>query len=462
MESGQQAILDSGTAVGELARRRFPGGRLVQERYFEQREAERTTCMLLADRSVPALYEPAFTFEGVHTRVDILRRTEGGEFDLIEVKSTTGLKDVHIPDVAIQVYVVEGCGVPIRRSYLMRIDRSYVYQGGDHNLEELFALEDITDLARAYINDRVPSELARMVQSLKVTKSLDIETGRHCTTPYRCPFYGHCHRDEPEHPVRNLPNLRRPLQERLRDEGITDIGGIPTDLMGLSPMQRRVHVSVATDQPYVGPELGSKLANIGAPASFLDFETFSPAVPVYPSTRPYEAIPFQWSLHMRAADGGLSHASFLDDGFSDPREQFVTSLLTTVPHVGTVVAYSGYEESVLWNLAEAFPSYRSRLLELRERIVDLLQLIRDDYYHPGFHGSFSIKSVVSALVPDLVYEDLEIREGTSAAAHYARLIGGDVADSDRPRIRDALLAYCARDTVAMVRVYEALMTESAK
>ena len=174
----QQAIFDSGTAIGELARQRFPGGRLVDEQFFELREAERTTRRLLAERSVPALYEPAFTFEGIHTRVDILRRVEGGEFDLIEVKSTTGLKDVHLPDVAIQLYVVERSGVPIKCTYLMHIDRGYVYRGGEHRLEELFALEDVTDRARAYVEHAAPGELVRMWQSLRVTQTLDIDTGQ--------------------------------------------------------------------------------------------------------------------------------------------------------------------------------------------------------------------------------------------------------------------------------------------
>ena len=165
---------------------------------------------------------------------------------------------------------------------------------------------------------------------------------------------------------------------------------------------------------------------------------------------------------MRAADGGLTHTSFLDDGYGDPRERFITSLLTSVPPVGTVVAYSGYEALVLSNLAESFPAYQSRLLELRQRIVDLLQMIRGGYYHPGFRGSVSIKSVVSALVPDLAYDDLDIQDGTSAAANYAHLIGGGISESHRPRIREALLAYCARDTEAMVRVYDALMAETTK
>ena len=290
MEPGQQAVYDSGTAVGELARRRFPGGTLVEERYFEQIKAERTTWRLLLDGSIPALFEAAFTFEGVHSRIDILSRTKGGKYDLIEVKSTTGLKDLHILDVAIQLHVVEGCGVPIRRAHLMHIDRSYVYAGGDHELGDLFALEDINERARSYMDSAVPGHVERMWRSLESTETLEIEVGRHCIVPYRCPYFGHCHRDEPAHPVRNLPNLRQALEERLTQEGITDIRDIPPGYRSLSALQRRVHDSVAAGQPYVGPELGSKLANIKVPASFLDFETFSPVIPIYAGTRPYQAI----------------------------------------------------------------------------------------------------------------------------------------------------------------------------
>lgn len=457
MEPAQQAIFDSGTAVGELARRRFPGGRLVKERYFEQRMAERTTLGLLSDNSVTALYEAAFTYEGVHTRVDILRRTEHGDFDLIEVKSTMGVKDVHIPDVAIQMHVVKGSGVPIRRSYLMHLDRTYLYQGGDHDLEGLFALEDVTEEASSYLEALVPSHLNSMWRSLESVETLEIETGRHCNSPYRCQFFGHCHMNDPEYPVRSLPNLRQALEERLTQDGISDMRGIPPSYRGLSVLQRRVLNSVAADRPYIGPELKSKLSEIRYPASFIDFETFSPAVPMYPGTSPYQAIPFQWSLHVRDKDGRLRHSFFLDEGPGDPRERFITSLLAAVPHGGSVVTYSGYEGYVLRELARAFPAYERDLLGLRSRIVDLLQLIRGSYYHPEFHGSFSIKSVVSALVPDLVYENLDIREGASAAAAYGELVRGDLGESDAARIREALLSYCGRDSEAMVRVYEALM-----
>ena len=460
VEPGLQAILDAGTAVGQLARGRFPGGTLVEEDYFEHARAVASTETLLADASVPALYEPAFVFQGIRTRIDVLCRRGRREFDLVEVKSTTGVKDEHIADVAIQMHVVEGSGISVRRAYLMHIDNTYVYPGGDHGLDRLFALADVTDQARSYAAGDMPADLAKMWESLELAETLDIETGRHCTAPHRCSFFGHCHRDEAEHPIRDLPRLRQGDHDRLKASGIRDIGGIPPHFTGLSALQARVRDSVVSGRPFVGPDLASRLGEISAPAGFLDFEALSPAIPIYAGARPYQTIPFQWSLHVRDSNGQLRHSSFLDDGPGDPRERFAASLLAAIHPRGAIITYSSYEETVMKDLAQVFPEYESRLLAVCERIVDLLRLIRDNYYHPDFHGSFSIKSVLPALVPDLSYDDLEIAEGQGAAAAYAGLIAGDTPPSEGAKIREALLAYCARDTEAMVRVYEALVAES--
>ena len=455
--AGQQAVFDTGTTVGELARQRYPNGVLVAEQYHEHSQAVQSTQALLADFSVPVLYEPAFTFQSIRTRVDVLVRGDGQEFDLIEVKSTGSAKDQHIPDVAIQMYVVEGCGVPVGRAYLMHINTGYVYQGGDYDLERLFSLEDVTDKARAYITKQAPEALSQMWESLQVADTLDIETGPHCTTPYRCPFFGHCHADEPEHPVRELPGLRNKARERLKEAGIREIGGVPPEFSGLSYMQRRARDSVTTGRPFIGPNLASRLAEIDFPAAFLDFETLGLAVPIYAGTSPYQMIPFQWSLHVRDSDGGLRHSAFLDDSLDDPRERLIVALLEAMPPEGSIVVYSGYEARVLRELAQALPQYEGRLLALCNRMVDLLQVVRDGYYHPEFHGSFSIKSVTPVLAPGLAYDDLEVPEGMAASAAYARLISGDVPESERAAIRESLLAYCERDTLAMVRVYEALL-----
>ena len=171
----------------------------------------------------------------------------------------------------VQVYMAEGAGIPVRRAYLMHIDNSYVYQGRGHDLESLFALTDVTDRARTYIETVMPAYLERMRETLLMPEAPDIETGRHCTTPYVCPFFGYCHRDESEHPVRELPGLRQSAQERLTASGIESIHEIPENHPGLSELQRRVRDSVVSGLPVVGAHLPERLREIEFPASFLDF-----------------------------------------------------------------------------------------------------------------------------------------------------------------------------------------------
>lgn len=460
VSSSQQSIFDTGHTVGDLARRRFPGGTLVSEQYFEHAQAEYRTQALLRDESVPALYEPAFSFAGIRTRVDVLLRTSGRAFDLIEVKSTASAKDEHIPDVSIQMHVVEGCGIPVGRAYLMHLNTGYVYQGGDHDLTQLFSLRDVTDEVREYAEEQMTDELIQMWEALRDVDTLNVDTGRQCFRPYPCPFFGHCHQQESEHPIRQLPGLSLRLEERLRAHGTTAVASIPLDFPGLSWLQRRVRESVVTDRPFMGEELGEALAEIKHPASFLDFEALSPPIPIYVGTRPFQTVPFQWSLHVRGADGRLRHHAFLGEGFEDPREELIVSLLEAIPDRGTIVAYSNYERTVLRGLALAFPQYEEQLLEQSDRIVDLHRIVRGQYYHPEMHGSFSIKSVLPVLVPGLDYGDLEIAEGRAAAAAFSRSIADATPREERARIRESLLAYCERDTEAMVGVYEALLREA--
>ena len=461
VDASHQAIFDSGHAVGALARQRFRGGALVEEQYFEHAQAEYRTQALLRDPSVPALYEPAFSFADIRTRVDVLLRTSGRAFDLIEVKSTASAKDEHIPDVAIQMHVVEGCGIPVGRAYLMHLNTAYVYCGGDHDLTQLFSLRDVTDEVREYAAEAMPDELFQMWEALRRADTLNIETGRHCVRPYVCPFFGHCHRDEPAHPVGELPGLMPRAEERLRASGIRMVAEIPPDFSGLSWLQRRVRESAVAGKPFIDEGLRGRLGEIVSPASFLDFEALNLPIPVYVGTRPFQIVPFQWSLHVRESDDCLRHQGFLAEGAGDPRQELIVSLLQAVPDQGTIVAYSNYERTVLKGLALAFPQYEDRLLELCDRIVDLHRLVRGYYYHPEMHGSFSIKAVLPAVAPDLSYGDLEIVEGRAAAAAFSRSIAPDTPDDERIRIRGSLLSYCKRDTEAMVRAYDALVAEAS-
>ena len=455
VDPSQQALFDAGTAVGILATQRFPEGRLIDEPYYEHSRAGASTSEAIADPLVPAIYEAAFTFEGIRIRVDVLSRNSGGTFDLVEVKSSTSVKPEHIPDAAIQLHVVEGSGIPVRKAFLLHIDNSYVYEGGPYDLSKLFWLEDITDQARTFLSS-IPESLADMWAVLRQDVTPSVEIGSQCTRPYQCPFYKHCRQDTPEHHIEQLPRARPELMEKLRTAGILDISKIPPTFPTLTVNQQRVRDSVVTGRPYISPELSAALNQVAYPLHFLDFETFNPALPAYPGTRPYQVIPFQWSLHVRDSVGKLSHASFLHDGDGDPRETFSTSVLDAIESEGTIVVYSSYEQTVIKHLAEEFPQYGERLLALYDRLFDLLAVVRTHYYHPNFHGSYSIKAVLPALVPDMTYSDLEIQDGSNASAAFAQMIAPSTKEPERERIRNALLDYCQMDTLAMVRLLDTL------
>jgi len=418
-----------------------------------------STIEAIANPLVPAIYEAAFTFAGIRVRVDVLSRNRGDTFNLVEVKSSTRVKTEHIPDAAIQVHVVEGSGVPVRNVFLLHIDSSYVFEGGLYDLSKLFRLEDITDQARTFLSS-MPESLADMWEVLHQDEVPSIEIGSQCTRPYQCPFYRYCRQDMPEHPIEQLPQANPELVEKLRTAGIFDIRKVPPGFLMLSANQQRVRDSIVTGQPYISSKLSAALGQITYPLHFLDFETFNPALPAYSGTRPYQVIPFQWSLHMQDSAGNLSHASFLHDGNGDPREALSTSLLDAIRPEGTIVVYSGYEQTILKQLAEKFPQYEGCLLALCDRLFDLLAVVRTHYYHPDFHGSYSVKAVLPALVPEMSYSDLEIQDGSHASAAFVQMIAPDTEEPERARLRGALLDYCQRDTKAMVGILQVLLSLS--
>jgi len=431
----QQAVMDAGIAVGRLARQRFPGGRLIGDGYHQFRAAARATREAIADPSVFAIYEGAFSFDGIAIRADILSRNSDGSFDLVEVKSSTSVKEEHIPDIAIQLYVVEGSRIAIRRACLLHLDNTYVYEGRSYDLDRLFLLEDVTDQARAFVRSEVPKSLREMREALRREEPPKVEIGRQCGNPYRCGFYRHCRAGGPEHHIEQLPRATIELLQSLLEAGIRDIRDIPEDFRGLSPAQQRVRECVVAGQSFVGAGLAATLAAVSYPVYFLDFETFNPGLPIYPGTRPYQVIPFQWSLHVRDSKGHLRHRSFLHSGASDPRRAFSTSLLKAIGSQGTIVVYSGFEEGIIRQLADTFPKHSDRLLALCDRLLDLLAVVKTYYYHPGFHGSYSIKAVLPAVVPTMGYDDLGIQEGADASVAFARMIGRETSRSERRLLR---------------------------
>jgi CRISPR/Cas system-associated exonuclease Cas4 (RecB family) len=455
IDTSQQALFDMGTRVGELARDLYPCGVLVKESHFQHERAVISTQKLLQDPSVPAVYEAAFIYDDIRIRADILVRTDDNLFDLIEVKSSNSTKDEHMADVAVQLYVLKGCGVDIRRACLCHLNRKYVYPGGSYDVDQLFQIDDITYQA-VDILPEIKDQLNDMRSMLAKSNPPDIKTGRQCSKPYDCSFYDYCSGEEPEHYILQLPGVRQKLLKALAQAEIEDIRDIPVDFPGLNDSQQRVRECVINNSMHLDPQISEELEQLDYPIHFLDFETFNPALPLYIGTSPYKIIPFQWSNHIREENGNIRHEEFLHDGFDDPREPFARSLLQSLGDEGSIVVYSSFEASRIKGLMQTVPHLSDELNELLARIVDLLKLVRAHCYHPEFHGSFSIKSVLSALVPDLGYGDLEINDGRLASIAYAEIVSPETKQDRRNHLRSCLLDYCKRDTEAEVQLCQKL------
>ncbi|MCS6897233.1 MAG: DUF2779 domain-containing protein, partial [Nitrospira sp.] len=437
-----RAALDMGTEIGMQARRLFPGGLLINEGPRQRDQALARTVSAMADPTVPAVFEGAFQHEGIFVRVDILERLEApsngrSSWRLIEVKSSSRVKDVHLNDVAIQSAVVQGNGISLSALCVMHVNTEYVYEGGEVNMSRLFTLKDVT----AAVADRlceIPRQVASLKAVLQESKPPDIEPGRHCHNPYACPFWNHCTHDKPVRWIYYLPGSKE-VSARLAEQGVSTIDDIPAGAT-LSPSQRLVKENVE----WISPGLRKALQTIRYPVHHLDFETVMLAVPRFPFTRPYQSIPVQWSNHIETEPACLTHQEFLHTEPTEPRKRWAEALIESLGCEGSICVYSPYEEAMMRQLVEAFPEFRSAFQPLFKRLVDLHQIIKDHYYHPRFNGSYSIKSVLPAMVPSLGYRDLAIQSGGQAAAEYYRMVFVETDWVERAAIRDALLRYCQR------------------
>lgn len=451
----QQAIFDTGHKVGELATRLFPGGVLIQEDHLNHEAAVRKTRRVLEDPKVTSIYEAAFVHDDVRIRVDILERLDDGRWNMIEVKSSTSVKDVHLPDVAVQYYVLKGSDLNVNRVFLLLINNQYVYDGNRLDLENYFYFSDVTDQALSFQRE-IPLTIDEQKKMLGSPNSPVIQPSRHCKTPFLCEFWEHCTEGMPEHWVLNLYGISQNKLDELNGMSIEDIKDIPVDF-NLTQLQDRMRNCVKDNKVFVSNRLRAGLSDVEYPIHFLDFETVNPAIPRYAGTSPYEVIPFQWSNHVLYEHGTLEHREYLCEDHKDPREDFTLSLLDALGQRGTIFVYTTYEKTVIQRLAEHFPQYQDDLMRIPNRFKDLCAIIRNYFYHPGFRGSFSLKSVLPVLVPDMRYDTLFIQDGSHASSEYQRLTDPATMADEKEKIKENLLIYCRQDTLAMVRIRDELM-----
>lgn len=455
-----KARFSAGHEVGALACALVPDGIMV-EADPDIQAALRTTAALIASDERWPIFEATFERDGVLVRVDIMMPENDGSWHVAEVKSTTSSKAYQLNDLATQIWVVEGAGINIASASIRHIDRQFIYRG-DGNYQGLLIDAPADHIIAPIIATR--ADIASRARETLQGPEPQREIGTHCTDPFSCQFQAYCARGKtiPEWPISLLPNSGRRLAESWREKGAIALADIKANDLK-NPLHQRIHQATLSGLVYHDVE-GARAATRGwpFPRAWLDFETIAFAIPHWAGTRPYEQVPFQYSLHVEQTDGTMAHHEFLSLDGSDPRAACAEALIASVPADGAIIAYNAsFERSCLRNLAEQCPALRGGLLAIADRLVDLQPVARNHWYHRDQKGSWSIKAVLPTINAGLGYDELAIKEGGAAQLAYVEAIDPTCDPVRKAEIDRALRDYCRRDTEAMIALYRTLAGASA-
>ncbi len=405
------------------------------------------------------LFEAGILAGKIYSRIDILNPINEDEWDIIEVKSSTSVKDVHIDDVSFQKHCCKSYGLKIRSCFLALINNKYV-KDGEIDPHGFFNIHNITDKIIA-VSEGIQDRIDIMLETVKALDCPEVSIGTYCREPYECPLV-ECWEFLPEDSIFDLRGGKT-KQFSLYEKGILSIKDIPDDLL-LSRQQQIQKECVLTGDTHIEKEeIRQFLDKLVYPLYYLDFETIGPAIPIYDGMRPYQTIPFQFSLHV--AENGQSepiYYEFLADGKEDPRLQLLSELKKLLGFEGSIIAYnSGFEVGVLKELVEVFPEYTDWLEGILERIVDLLKPFSNfHYYHASQKDTASLKKVLPA-VTGKGYEEMGIGKGMDASILYEKVTYSDATEEERARVREDLRKYCKLDTEGMIWIVKELEKLSA-
>lgn len=450
---------ERGNAVGMIARELYdPDGQgILIDIMREGFDAALAHSADALTSNVP-IFEAGFIGGGGLVFADVMLpvNSDGSTaWQMIEIKSSTAVKNHHRDEVSIQAFVAREAGIKLTNASIAHINSTFVYPG-DGNYVGLLALVDLTEEAKEQHND-VSSWIAEAQGVLSEQAEPGIKTSKHCNEPYECAFLHHCKAKEPgaDYPIEWLPSIRtKALKQHILDDAVIDVRQVQDSL--LNDRQKRVKAHTLSGEIFFDQAgAAADLLVYDLPAWFLDFETINFAVPIWKGRSPYQQIPFQFSIHTLSQSGDLRHISFLDLSGNDPTERFASELVAACGADGPIFVYNaGFETARINELADRVPRLSQELLALNKRVVDLLPVARRRYYHPDQKGSWSIKSLLPSVAPDLQYSLLDgIQDGGMAMIAYVEAISDDVSQERKSTIERQLLAYCELDTFAMVRIW---------
>lgn len=486
----EKNLIETGNQVEQKAHEHFPGGISVEGR--DESSLNKTKELLREKTEI--IYQACFSDETLFAAVDILKQGKNGELYIYEVKASNAsklddeygdgeeegdvvvnfrdlkevekykkklLKDIHLYDLAFQVYLARKVGYKVSGAFLVRLNKGYI-RGESLDLEKLFVTEDVLK----YVDEILPTiemELSSMIKLLSSQKEPSgpcccIEKGRskHCTT-----FSEH-NKMVPEYSVHDLTrigNSKAKLKD-LIDAKIYDILDITNETDFSPKMQKQIRVHRRGKAEIDHEAIKNELDTLQFPLYFLDYESFNPAIPRFISYKPYKHIPFQFSLdRLDTPAAKLVHEEFLYTGKDDPAPLLVKALQRYMGHVGSILVwYKPFEEShINKNLAIRMPEYADFLNNINARMFDLMTIFSKQLHiHPDFHGSASIKKVLPVLCPELSYKELDIGNGSEAMNIWNKLVTEGVTDVERVKIEKSMLEYCSLDTYAMYAIWKHL------
>lgn len=481
--------IKEGHKVGEIALKHptYMGGVLIKS--LDVKESIEETKVAFKKKSNTIFYEPAFFYDykpayctddgklTLFLRSDILKKNNNGEWDLIEVKSSSSHQEIHYWDIAFQAFVLQKLGKKLGRILLMKPSKEFSKENGDVDLEKFFTIKDVTNIIVNRYLPQVPVILDRVHRSLDNKAEPKKVLGSHCKNPWLCPFMAHCHKGINSDSVEKFTRITKKKRQVFRKLKVKYIHQIPDNMSKLvmeysrkskSPLltdRQRLQLKVALNgQPFLD-KVGLKdfLGQIKFPLYHLDFEAYNRAIPDFVGMKPHQFVVFQASLHKEFRNKKLEHYEFIQDNKLDPRKGMIKFLLSNIGKKGSIIVYNkSFEATRIKELARDFPEFAKDLLAMNERMIDLEIPFKKYYYHHDFEGRSSIKKVLPVVVDELSYDRLNIQNGADAQAIYRNLIQGEYLTEKGykgkkfEKVKQDLLDYCKLDTYAMVMLLRKL------
>lgn len=439
--------MEQGIEIGRRARELYREGILVDEQDIAS--AAGKTKSLMDDPNVSVIFEGTFSVDRYSTKADILRRTADG-WHLVEVKASANDKKEFIDDMAYTAMVILRSGTHISGVSILLVSKDF--RLGMENEKLVVEIDHTQD-----VMEQVEKFKPMWDQVDNLTSSAEKPPAELRFDCRKCDTFGECLGQSIENHVFDLPRLSKSKFEKLNALGVVSIEEIPDDFK-LTDNQKRVSDSVHSNQPFIGDDLESELQAISKPCYYLDFESVMTAVPLYEGVAPFAQLPTQYSIHRCGSPGQIAtHSEYIADPHKDCRRELAERLIHELGDEGDILVYTNFESRMINGLISEYPDLANDLQALQSRLVDLAAVVRRNFYHPGFHGSTSIKRVLPVMVLGMSYDALEIADGDSASAEFAFCAMGKYDEGKVKSIKEQLLAYCKQDTLAMVKLHESLL-----